>query len=257
MNLYLGLDNYDGFSKEKINSLNVSGYIVGDPFCQYKMFENGNFDFIQFIQNAIDAEKDIIYQTPVYVTDRNFWEVTKTILYLYRNGWVTKFLVQDIGIVNWIKENVPDAKMIWGHWGRNRNSIMNHDFVSFLINLNVDGIESNLPDRIKAISDYGLPVYAVYGNTIYNTVSRDCYNKYMLDQYDGICNRECLQKCSKLKSENIEMTIDGHLLGKKIKYPFVDEYYDNVKKYAKALMIYCSGYVEACSIVDKLMENLK
>lgn len=257
MNLYLGLDNYDDVSKEKINNLRVSGFIVGDPFCQYKMFENGNYDLIRFIDNAIDAKKDIIYQIPAYVTDRNFSEVTKTVLYLYRNKQVTKFLVQDIGVVNWIKENIPGAKMIWGHWGRNRNLIMNHDFISFLINLNVDGIESNLPDRIKAISDYGFPVYAVYGNTIYNTVSRDCYNQYMLNHYDGMCKRECLQKRSKLRSKDFEMTIDGHLLGKKIKYPPVDEYYDCIKDYSKELMLYCSDYDEACLIVDKLLRNLE
>lgn len=70
MNLYLGLDNYDDVSKEKINNIRVSGFIVGDPFCQYKMFENGNYDLIRFIDNAIDAKKDIIYQIPAYVTDR-------------------------------------------------------------------------------------------------------------------------------------------------------------------------------------------
>lgn len=71
---------------------------------------------------------------------------------------------------------------------------MNHDFVAFLVDLGVRGIEISSMERIRAISEFGLSVYSVFGNTVYNTLSRDCYNQYMLDYYDGMCNRECLNK---------------------------------------------------------------
>lgn len=135
--------------------------------------------------------------------------------------------------------------MIWSHWGRNRNSIMNHDFVAFLVDLGVRGIEISSMERIRAISEFGLSVYSVFGNTVYNTLSRDCYNQYMLDYYDGMCNRECLNKKMVLKSKSIEMTINGHLLGRKIKYPLEKEFVGFVSQYSENLMVYALDYEEA------------
>lgn len=249
---WLGLENYDNLSFDMLVKLKVDGLIVGAPFCSYRMFKYGYAGLLDFIKKANEFEIKIIYQTPVYVTDRNFKSVTNTIDYLYSELQVKKYLVQDIGLAEWIKQRYYDVDLIWSHWGRNRNSIMNHDFISFLIELGIKGIETNSKERIEAISKFGLSVYSVYGNTMYNTVSRECYNQYMLNRFDNMCKRECLNNFMFLKSRNIEMTIDGHLLGRRIKYPSDNDFCDFAAKFSDNLMIYALDYNEAVSITETL-----
>ena len=67
----------------------------------------------------------------------------------------------------------------------------------------------------------------------------------MLDYYDGMCNRECLNKKMILKSKSIEMTINGHLLGRKIKYPPEKEFVGSVSPFSENLMVYALDYEEA------------
>lgn len=246
---WLGLENYTDISVEEIQSLNIDGLIVGDPFCTYRMFKYGDAGLFDFIKSVKHLGKKVIYQTPVYITDRNFKGVITTIKYLYNELQITKYLVQDIGVVDWLTEQYPDIEIIWSHWGRNRNSIMNHDFVPFLSKIGVCGIENSFKERIETISQFGLPVYAVYGDTKYNTLSRECYNMYMLNRFDGMCQRECLKNYMTLKSSNFEMTINGHLLGRKIKYPD-DDYINFVAKYCDNLMIYACDYKEAIAIMQ-------
>lgn len=247
---WLGLENYDNIEIDTVKNLHVQGLVVGDPFCSYRMFQYGDVGLFDFIKECNQAGIQIIYQTPVYVTDRNFKYVTSILEYLYVKAHVKKILVQDIGLTDWISKEFPGAELIWSHWGRNRNSIMNHDFLPFLVDLGVDAIETSVIDRVKAISKFGLSVYSVFGNTIYNTLSRDCYNQYMLNYYDGMCNRECLNKKMILKSKNLEMTIDGHLLGRKIKYPSEKEFVSCISQFSENLMVYALNYEAALKIME-------
>ena len=252
---WLALENYDDFEFNVLRKLNVQGVVVGDPFCSYRMFRYGDIDLFDFIKKCNQAGIQVIYQTPVYVTDRNFKYVTNNLEYLYEKLNVKKFLIQDVGLTDWLSQKYLDAELIWSHWGRNRNSIMNHDFVGFLIELGVRGIEISSIERTEAISKFGLPVYSVFGNTTYNTLSRECYNQYMLDYYDGMCGRECLQKKMILKSKSIEMTINGHLLGRKIRYPSEKEFLSFVSQFSENLMVYALNVEEAVKICEKLCVN--
>lgn len=253
---WLGLENYDNLEMAAIKKLNVQGLVLGDPFCPYRMFRYGNEELFDFIKECSQAKIQIIFQTPIYVTDRNFRYTTNVLEYLYERLHVKKFLVQDIGLTDWLSKTYLNAELIWSHWGRNRNSIMNHDFVSFLLDVGVRSIEINNRERVKAISKSGMSVYSVLGNVTYNTLSRDCYNQYMLDYYDGMCNRECLDKKMILKSKSIEMTIDGHLLGRKIKYPSEKEFVDCVSQFSENLIVYALNYETAYRYRDLFCNQL-
>ena len=77
----------------------------------------------------------------------------------------------------------------------------------------------------------------------------------MLDYYDGMCGRECLQKKMILKSKSIEMTINGHLLGRKIRYPSEKEFLGFVSQFSENLMVYALNVEEAVKICEKLCVN--
>lgn len=245
MKKYLGIENYDEINSEQMKSLNIDGLIVGDPFCSHRMFRYGDAGMIDFIRAVCEMGKEIVYQTPVYVTDRNLWQITQLIAFLHDKYNVRKFLMQDIGLINWTVKNVADAEIIWGHWGRNRNSLMNHDFIEFLLKLGVSGIETHFPERIAKIPQTGMPVYAVYGDTTYDTLSRDCYNSYLLDRFDGPCKRECLDNSMKLQNGNTCMTVDGCVLGREIQYPEASEFYQLAEHNSNHLMIYAVDYQNA------------
>lgn len=102
---WLALENYDNLEINTIRKLNVQGVVVGDPFCSYRMFRYGDIDLFDFIKKCNQAGIQVIYQTPVYVTDRNFKYVTNSLEYLYEKLHVRKFLIQDVGLTDWLSKN--------------------------------------------------------------------------------------------------------------------------------------------------------
>lgn len=256
MRKYIGLEYYDDTPSLLFELPDIDGVIIGDPFCSHKMFRYGESDMLDYIHTLCLSDKEVIYQTPVYITSRNYNNVTRLIAYFYDKCQIKKYLVQDVGLACWIRERYTDVDLIWSHWGRNRNSLMNHDFIEFLICLGITGIETDIPERIQKISKAGLSVYAVYGNTSYNTLSRECYNSYMLNRFDGTCQRECLNGKVSLCSKNISMTIDGHLLGRKIHYPNNDEFSKVMIDNTENVMIYASTYQIASSAVKQLEKSV-
>lgn len=256
MRKYIGLENYDDASSMLFESPEIDGIIIGAPFCSHKMFRYGESDMLDYAHTICLANKEVIYQTPVYITSRNFNSVTSLIAYFHDKCQVKKYLVQDVGLVCWIRERYTDVDLIWSHWGRNRNSLMNHDFINFLICLGIAGIETDIPERIQKICKAGLPVYAVYGNTSYNTLSRECYNSYMLNRFDGMCQRECLHEKMSLCNQNFSMTIEGHILGKKIRYPDSEVFSKAAMDNSENIIIYASNYQMAINALKRLDVSL-
>ncbi len=249
MKTYMGLENYDEIQSAQIAALNVDGFIVGDPFCPYRMFRYGNAGMIDFVHSVCQKGKEIIYQTPVYITDRNLREIQNMIEYLHDQYNVKKFLVQDVGLIDWMAKRFFNIDIIWGHWGRNRNSLMNHDFIEFLLKLGVSGIETGKLERIREIPKAGLPVYALYGNIVYSTISRDCYNSYMLNQFDGNCERECLSGEMSLCCNSFQMTVDGYILGRKFQYSRDKDFIKKAKQNSAYFMIYAADYQVAAELI--------
>lgn len=256
MKLYLGLADYDNILPEEIYNAPYNGYILGDLFCNKKMFKYGEAGFYETASLIKECDKEVIYQTPMYLTDRTFSDEIVRIQYLYERNNINKILVQDIGLILWIKNNMPEMEIIWSRLGKTRNSIINHDFVEFLKSLNVSAMEVDEPEKIKAIVHYNMPVYSVYGSFKYNTLSRDCYNRYLLNKFDGICDRECINLDMSLHLDQFSMSVDGHVLGKRTNYNDSSQFYQLVKEYSTNIMIYANEQDSAKQRYRRIADNI-
>ena len=240
MKTYLGLSCYDDYLATDWNTKQYDGYILGDAFCNKRMFRHGDLGLIESINRANLLNKEVIYQTPMYLTDRTFAKETDKIIYLHEKMGVKKLLVQDIGLIMWLSKNIPDIEIIWSRLGKTRNSIMNHGFIEFLQSIGISSIEVESPEKARAIAMYGFFIYSVFGSINYMTLSRDCYNKYMLNRFDGACERECNRADTTLRHQNFKMSVDGHFLGLRIMYDSSAEFYQTVKDCATSIMLYAS-----------------
>ncbi len=253
MNIYAGLSVYDGIDKNDISSSFCNGYIVGDLFCSKKMFYYGEAGLYKTAGMIFSCGKEIIYQSRMYLTDRFFSDELSKISFLHDMFGLRKVLVQDVGFAVCIKEKYPEMIVIWSRLGRNRNSIINHSIPDFLKSIGVDAMECDDPEKIGRIQNYGFPVYAVYGSMHYNTLSRDCYNKYLLKKYDGICSRECITREMSLFYGNFSMTVNGNVLGEKIIYNDSNDFFETVNKSCDNLIVY-AGEI---SLLREKCDNIK
>ena len=55
-----------------LDNQQIEGIIFGDYFCNRKMYKSGMTDLISYAEKTVQKGKDIYYQTPVYITSRNF-----------------------------------------------------------------------------------------------------------------------------------------------------------------------------------------
>ena len=116
MALYCGLDFY---TTEDINSLIqedvIDGIVLGDWFCQRKMFEYGESQLYDYINIVGRSLKKLVYQTPIYITSRNRMQVIDTIKYIDTNFADSVILTQDIVVVMW--------KLHGQEWGEPENIV--------------------------------------------------------------------------------------------------------------------------------------
>ncbi len=250
MKKFICLDSYDGVNASMIDALNVDGYVVGDPFCEFRMFKTGYFGMIDFIRSLNAANKEVVFQTPTYITDRKFADAVNLISYLYTELGVRSFIVQDVGVADHIRQVYPDAVLIWGQWGRVRNSLMNRDFICFLISLGINGIQTGQFRRMEKITKMGMGVHAVYGEISYNTISRNCYSSYMLDRFSGICERECLNSYMSMSHGTFKMSVDGYILGNRKRYPGTENFINEIKDVSKDIMIYADDFDAGSKIIS-------
>lgn len=257
MKVYIGLNNYDDISERLSELSDVRGFILGDLFCNYKMFEFGDSDLIDKARTLTAYGKEIIYQTPQYITDRNFSFQTSTISFLYTKCQVRKFLVQDLGMSQWIRKNFPEAVLIWSRMGRTRNSIMNRPFAEFLQKNGITAIETDIAERMTELSKMGMQVYSVYGNLMYHTLSRNCYCNYLLNRFDGLCNRECQSSAIELSHKSFKMTVDGFLLGARLQYPITERLIAESVTRNCDIMIYATDLTRSLIHLNNVQSQLQ
>ena len=245
MSVYLGLTNYDGLNAEQFAAPAADGWVLGDLFCNDRMFRHGDNGLADTVRQVVRAGREAVYQTPMYLTDRNFPAIARTADYFYEEYGVRTFLVQDVGFADWLAERRPDAHLIWSRMGRSRASILNRELPEFLRQLGVQAMETSMPGRMARISDAGLDVCAVCGDLRYHTLSRECYTKYLLGCYDGLCGRACRSEKLSLNRERFSMSVDGHLLGASRQEPKDPAFYQAANKYAAHIMIYADELPEA------------
>ena len=76
----------------------TTGIILGDPFCQKRMFENEWFDVIDLARLARELGLEVIFQTPAYNTTRSMETTMSLLRKLCADSLLNAVLVHDIGV---------------------------------------------------------------------------------------------------------------------------------------------------------------
>lgn len=212
---FLGLDCYE---TEDFSTLladpEIMGLVLGDLFCEARMFRNGRMDLLEVVDTVASAGKAIAFQCPVYVTSRNREDVRFLLQYIRKKHVKTYAIVHDLGIVDLISREFCEFRMIWGRMARFRDYVLNRDFLCLLKSIGVCGIElCGIQYRLMA-EECGLAPFIVYGWSGYATIGRQCYHQY---QGLGCCRESCLSgRYSMHDAESsFQMTINGYMMGER------------------------------------------
>ncbi len=216
-----------------INHELINAVVMGDPFCNKKMYEYGRNTMLEMIRALLDQHKDVIYQTPRYITERNFDEEMQLVEYLVHKLGVRRILVQDIGVVDYVHSKMPEAELIWSMWGRSRMNMINAGFVSTLRNLGVQYIENDIMQRNAAFESLGVIPYYVARGVHYTTLNRECYSKYLEGNFSCECYHECKAEQILKYKNDWTMTVDGYVLNRIYRKKEVPEYSDRTVVYVK------------------------
>lgn len=214
------------------------GIIIGDPLCNFRMFEYGDPELIEISVLLKQAGVNVIYQTPLYVTERNISLVQQQIRFMYDRAEVKVYLVQDIGLLNWIKTQFSDVYLIWSRMGFGRGALINEPFVHFLRDIGIHGLETNRIELLRVLPQMGIDPWPVCRYRTWKSVCRECYSRYMDDRFSGDCDRLCRNPNKRMKlisiplgerrldtnspdrpdGSSFSMNIDGHFLGESFVY---------------------------------------
>ena len=214
--MIVGLSSYTAeIAQRIIVDKNIHAVILGDPFCNKRMFEYEVFSLLDIANLFVSNNIEIIYQTPKYITDRNFDKEMMLVDYLIDKFGVKKVLVQDIGVISYLKNRNAQIELIWSLWGRARLNAINEQFVKTLINLGVDSVENEMTDRTSAYEKLGLKVYSVARGVSYSTLNRECYSKYLFGNFENTCQYECRRERIIQNETGFSLTVNGFLLNEK------------------------------------------
>lgn len=196
----------------------IDGIIFGDYFCNRRMYVNGLADMLFYAARTAERGKDIYYQTPMYVTSRNFSYVLETAEMLRsicsREGLNLKIFVQDAGVVCAIRERMEEVELIWGQLGRNRENTVTKAFLLFLRDICLDSVVVADIGRLKAYQEAGLQVYGVYGDYHCQAFGRTCYNTDQIGKEPEKCSRYCWDGWYLFhENQEYKLSMDGYVLG--------------------------------------------
>ena len=221
---YVALDQYTKDDIVKISDVpSIDGVVLGDLYCNKRMFEFSDHELIDFARLARGLGIHCVYQTPRYLTERNFERVMQLVQYLQKECLIEKVIVQDVGATSYIRRMCPDLPIIWGYMGISRNGAENLLIYSFLRDNGITEIETDRVTRIPYLLELGLEVLLMQEHVTYKTVNRECYYMHEKEIYDRNCRRMCLKSTSALVNEKcgFDFSIDGYTLGKQ--YEPLDE----------------------------------
>src|SRR5215204_6379483 len=77
----------------------ATGVILGDLFCQKRMFENEWFDLLDFAQRARSLGLEVVFQSPAYNTTRTVEQTVSLVRKLAGESLLDAALVHDVGVV--------------------------------------------------------------------------------------------------------------------------------------------------------------
>lgn len=242
--IYMGLSRYTKETLECILNYNPDGIVLGDLFCDKKMFDCGTIELFEMMQTLKKGGISVIYQTPMYVTDRVFSEVVQRCVYFYKEKLIEAIIVQDIGAAAALCEKCQGITLIWGRMGYARTPIINKETLLFYMRYGINSFECKNSEQAEYARRIGADAYLVYGYPSYLTINRECYYCYEHNIFDEDCGLGCLkhEKILFPVNQGIETSIDGYVLGWKHIY---DNNYTKSVTYCKNCIIYADTFSEA------------
>ncbi len=224
--IYIGLARYTEQNIRQIIDMKPDGVILGDILCNKRMFPFSGAELAEYINQLVEKGIRVIYQTPMYLTDRIFEQVISDIQYYYAKNLISGVIVQDVGAASKIRSACPSLEVIWGRMGYARTPVINTTTISFYMNNGVSGFECKNEIQDQVANNLGVSSYLVYGWPCYKTINRECYFKFEKNIFDSDCKCGCLTKELLILGPDKEntATIDGYVLG------FQAEYYENIVK---------------------------
>lgn len=158
----------------------ATGVILGDLFCQKRMFANEWFDLQDFAQLAKAKGTRVIFQTPTYNTPRTLEATLSAVRKLAGAGLLDAVLVHDVGVLVQLAD-LPVERW-WDRFAFNRDFVPNAYLVDFLREQRVSRIEVLRPGHINHVAEAGCSVLLYgYGPEI-ASFGRVCYTEYFLNE---------------------------------------------------------------------------
>lgn len=219
-NIYCGLQFYDDISIKKIlNTSEIHGIVLGDLFCQKRMFDGGILQMYEMLSLVGRSEKQLVFQTMLYNTEKQFEETIQILKYLDRRFPGSIVSTVDLGILLWCQRECNTLKVIWNRYGRNRERYHNAYFFDLLKDLQVVGIEVDLVEDAAFAKEQGLDPFIIYEKDHYRSLGRVCYNRYQLEIKGQDCVHSCRNGMYEMRTKDGKnvMTLDGYILGQQWK----------------------------------------
>lgn len=177
------------WSRTMLQSLrgHATGIVLGDLFCQKRMFENEWFDVPGLADEARGAGFEVIFQTPAYNTTRTIESTLALIRKLARAGLLDGVLVHDVGVVEAMRD--LHVAMWWDRFSFNRDFIPNAPLIAFLRGQGISRVEVTRPVHVGDVDGGGCGALLYgYGPEV-ASFGRVCYTEDFLDEP---CERKIL-----------------------------------------------------------------
>lgn len=219
--MIVALETYDEKTVAAIGENEaISGAVMGDPFCNYRMFPGGAQEMEARMRQMKAAGKGVYYQTPCYLTDERLEDTVQKIRYWNSIKLLDGVLLQDVGLLHILGREKTGLELIWSYLGIARNGAVNLLSCEFLQSLAPAVIATDRPGRYRAMKEHGIPAIWLYGKITYSTMNRLCYYTYENNLYGKDCGRACLAGRQRMVNGTfqMEMSVDGYMLGKKYIY---------------------------------------
>lgn len=213
--VYVGISRYTDENVKKLLELGSDGVVLGDLLCDRRMFPYGGTELTDLMRRFKNKGLSVIYQTPMYATDRSFSKIQQQVVYFNEKKLVDAVIVQDIGLASAISGRCKNLTVIWGRMGYARTPIVNRSTLVFYMKHGVNAFECKNEEQAEFAAGIGAAAYLVYGYPKYLTINRECYYRFENNVFEADCGLGCLRHEKMLLQANqgIETSIDGYVLG--------------------------------------------
>ncbi len=219
----------------------VTGVVLGDLFCNHRMFPYGGEEMTDYMRQLKDNGKNVYYQTPLYLTDAIFGEVVRKLDFWDSQSLLDGVLLQDVGLLKVLGDRGDfSPTLIWSYMGVPRSGALNLLYYRFLQSLAPVIVATDRPDHSRMMREHGIRTILIYGKISYSTINRLCYYTYESGISKAECARQCLRGDLHMVNETFgfDMSVDGYLLGKKYIYGRPEEIAAEQGKAGMPLIVY-------------------